>query len=157
MRRGLLVLPLAVGLLLASCGGEDAACTEIREPQDPASGIHLLDFDDVEWQSDPPTSGPHLSAPTPRGVLVTPLDYPMQVTVLEAGQVMVQYDASLTDDERAGLEALAGEGTVVAPADELPERIVATAWTWKLTCDSVDEAALTEFITVRPGDAPGHG
>ena len=61
----------ALSLLVVGCGGNDAAatCVELREPEDQASGRHILGGGTVEYQTDPPTSGPRIAGPTPAGVL----------------------------------------------------------------------------------------
>lgn len=148
---------LAVGALLTACGdGGSAACVELREPQDPASGQHVLAAGAVEYLSDPPTSGPHIAGPTPSGALDTPLDPAIQVRLLEAGGVMIQHDGSLSPAEVAALEAFGGDLVVVAPTgSDLEEPIVVTAWTWKLSCSAVDDGAVRDFIASRPSDAPG--
>lgn len=147
----------ACSLLLVACGGDDAAgCIELREPEDQASGLHVLSEGAVEYQTDPPTSGPHIAGPTPEGALDQPVLREIQVRLLEAGGVMVQYDGTLGADEVADLSSIASSAIVVAPAvAELPDRVVATAWTWKLSCGSVDADRLARFATERSVDAPG--
>lgn len=147
----------ALSLVLVACGRDQAAtCVEVREPEDQASGRHVLTEGAATYQTDPPTSGPHIAGPTPSGVLETPIARAIQVRLLEAGGVMVQYDRSLTAAEIDELEAAASADLVVAPAiGELPDRVVATAWTWKLTCADVDVARIELFADARRADAPG--
>ena len=52
------------------------------------------------------------------------------------------------------LEALAGDQVVVAPNPDLPHPIVATAWVFKRTCETVDAAALQEFVDDHVGKGP---
>ncbi|MEM9466137.1 MAG: DUF3105 domain-containing protein [Actinomycetota bacterium] len=148
---------LLLGALVTACGESGAAaCVELREPQDPASGQHVLEAGVAVYRTDPPTSGPHIAGPTPSGPLAQPLDPAIQVRLLEAGGVMIQYDASLSPAEIAALEAFGDDLIVIAPTvTELSEPVVATAWTWKLSCGSVDDDALRRFIRDRPADAPG--
>lgn len=141
---------------IACVDGTDATCSELREALDPNSAVHLLSFDDVVWQTDPPTSGPHHAAPTPHGVQNAPIDPPTQVTILEGGGVLVQYAPGLENSDLEALGALAVDHVVVAPADGLPAPVVVTAWTWKLTCDAVDLDRIEEFARARVTDAPGH-
>lgn len=155
--RLLLTLLTAAVLTLTACGdtGTGAGCVEVREPEDPLSIQHVLDPDSVTFRTDPPTSGPHLSGPPVRGVLDAPVTPAAQVRVLEDGGVMVQ---ATSDDHLASLVPLADDGDVpivVAPADELPAPVVATAWTWKLTCETPDLDRLREFADARSDDAPG--
>jgi hypothetical protein len=150
-------LALVLVALLAGCSGDGtAACVELREPQDPASGLHVLEAGVAEYRTDPPTSGPHIAGPTPSGPLTGPLDPAIQVRLLEAGGVMIQYDDSLSPAEIAALEAFGDDLVVIAPAaTDLAEPVVVTAWTWKLSCGSVSDDAIRDFIAQRPADAPG--
>ncbi|MEM8707961.1 MAG: DUF3105 domain-containing protein [Actinomycetota bacterium] len=147
----------ALSLLLVACGGDEAVgCIELREPEDQASGLHVLSEGAVEYQTDPPTSGPHIAGPTPEGALDVPVLPEIQVRLLESGGAMVQYDESVTADELAALAAIASPTIVVAPAaGDLPDRIVATAWTWKLSCGVVDADRVVTFAAERGVDAPG--
>ena len=150
------VLVALVAFLAACSDGGASACVELREPQDPASGQHVLSAGVTEYLTDPPTSGPHIAGPTPSGALDAPLDPAIQVRLLEAGGVMIQYDASLSPAEIAALEAFGDELVVIAPsASALDDPIVVTAWTWKLSCGAVDDDAVRDFIQTRPADAPG--
>lgn len=156
---------LAVGVALLiltatpACGsddGETAACGPIqREALDPNHLVHVLDDDsDVEYASDPPTSGPHKSSPGVEGALDEPLSRPLQVGVLEEGKVLIQYRPDLREAARAELEDLAGDEVVVAPAPDLSRGVVATAWTFKRACDEVDVEALIQFVDERAGKGP---
>lgn len=151
---------LAGSLMLAGCGDDSASsgaasCTELREPEDPLSVQHVVptDEDTFTYLSDPPTSGPHVGAAAPTGVLDVPLDPAFQVTILEAGAALVQYDPNVIGLNE--LESWADEGAVVAPRYDLPAPVVVTAWTWKLTCDGVDEESIGTFVATRTDAAPG--
>jgi len=149
-------LAMVAALALASCGGASSgSCTELREPADPASFLHVIDPGTAVFLTDPPTSGPHVSGSLPTGVVDNTIDPAIQVSILESGSVLVQYGAGLTSDGLASVLALAGPHVVVAPGTALPSTIVATAWTWKLTCQSPDIAALSKFADRRRSDAPG--
>lgn len=145
---------LATAVLVTGCGSENAAgCVELREPEDPASGQHVLADGTFEYRTDPPTSGAHVAGPTPTGVLDTTVPPAIQIRLLEAGGVMVQYDVDAIDV--GSLAALGDELTVVAPGADLPAPIVATAWTWKLSCSEVDIGRIERFGDERRTDAPG--
>ena len=148
----------ALSLLIVGCGSNDAAatCVELREPEDQASGRHVLSGGTVEYQTDPPTSGPHIAGPTPAGVLDASVPPEIQMRLLESGGVMVQHDDSVIGAELEQLRSVGSSTFVVAPAaSKLPARIIATAWTWKLSCSAVDLLTLKDFAAERPADAPG--
>jgi hypothetical protein len=150
----------ALALLLAACGDDGdseagGACDRIRrEALDPAFLVHVLSEEGVRYTSDPPTSGPHQPTPPVEGVVTEPLPRPVQVGVLERGDVLLQHRPDLPADQEAELEALAGPGVVVAPNPDLEHAVVATAWLHKRTCDAVDVDALREVIEERRGKGP---
>ena len=143
----------------AADDGGDGACGPItREALDPAYLVHVArrPTTDVEYTSDPPTSGPHQPAPPVEGVVDEPITRPVQVGILERGDVLLQHDPDL-DAERArrAWRTLAGDGVVVAPNPDLPAPVVATAWLYKRTCDAVDADALAGVHRRAPGQGPG--
>ena len=165
-------MPIAVGVLLlgaSACSGGSsegagtpgAGCGDVvRERFDPDSAVHVLPgADEPTYLTDPPTSGPHAPTTPVGGVRDEPIGRPDQVGLLEAGIVVVQHDPSVTGEELAGVEALADdELVVVAPNPDLPAPIVATAWTRKLLCTTLDDGgaqALGRFVAEQAGQAPG--
>lgn len=154
MRR--VVTVVIFSLVLISCGssGGSAVCRELQERLDPTSFLHVINPSAADFLTDPPTSGPHVSGPVPVGVLDTPIVPAIQVSLLESGAALVQYDPALAPGDIDALVVLARPGVVVAPGEDLPAPVVATAWTWKLTCDGPDQA-IDRFIDRRVGDAPG--
>lgn len=141
---------------LAGCaGGSWAAgpCAPVEQPPLQA-GQHLIGdrAAPVPYSSTPPTSGWHASGPPPFGVATAehPLSEPAQVSVLEAGGVVVTY-RDLSAADRAALEALAhGElaGQIaVTPYDRLaPGEAALTAWGQLQRCDELDLDAVTAFV-----------
>lgn len=134
----------------------ESACGPIQEePLDPTYLVHVVGTgEDIEYRSDPPTSGPHKAGPPVEGVVDEPLPRPVQVGILERGDVLVQHAPDLTPEEQADLATLAAPGVVIAPNPDLPAPVVATAWTHKRTCDAVDLDALQGFIDERRGKGP---
>jgi hypothetical protein len=73
--------------------------------------------------------------------------------------VLVQH-RGLDDDDRSAVEALAGDGVVVAPAAALPDgaTVVATAWVTKQVCQELDVEVLRAFAADQADAAPDdHG
>jgi hypothetical protein len=155
---GLMSAVVMTGVALGGCGASgsgDSGCGQpFREPLNPNSVQHVIDPSSARFDTDPPTSGPHLFAPPPRGVVARQLLPAEQVTILEAGDVLVQYrdpaDASVT-------EALRQAWVTIAPNPSLKKRIVATAWTYKLECSAIDEPALQRFIAAHRGQPANAG
>lgn len=149
-------LAIAVAVIATACGDSaGSSCVEIREPQDPLSIQHVLDPEGVVYRTDPPTSGPHLSGPSVSGVIDSPILPAAQVRVLEGGGVVVQYSAADALEPLRGLLDTEEVPIAIAPADALPGPVVATAWTWKLICETPDIDRILEFAVERVADAPG--
>jgi hypothetical protein len=158
--RRLVAALLAGALALGACGsggsGAEGACGPItREALDRGFLVHVLEDDPgVEYTSDPPTSGPHRPSPPVGGVVDQPLPRPVQVGVLERGDVLIQHRP---DVDASALAHLAAERVVIAPNPDLPAPVVATAWLHKRTCTEPDAEALQGFIDARVGHGPdGH-
>lgn len=159
----LLARALAVTLVTvagAACGGDGAeaegGCGSIvREALDSAYLVHVLGTESaVDYTSDPPTSGPHQPSPPVDGVVAEPITRPIQVGILERGDVLVQHDPDLPAADIEDLRSLAGDDVIVAPNPDLPAPVVATAWTYKQTCNEVDLDSLEQFATERAGHGP---
>jgi hypothetical protein len=158
MRVPLLIRAAAVPafclLALTACGSTSNACgAPVREPLDPDHLLHVTDPNAVTYRSDTPTSGAHLSAGGPTGVVDEPLLPAVQVAVLERGDVLVQYRDQA---DAATLGALARDRVVVAPRPTLTDRVVVTAWTYRLSCRDVDTAAVGKFIDAHAGKGQSH-
>jgi hypothetical protein len=73
---------------------------------------------------------------------------------LEAGDVLVQYrDAA----DAAAIQALKQTSVTLAPNSTMKKRVVATAWTYKLECATIDEASLRKFIAAHKGQVANPG
>jgi hypothetical protein len=155
---GLVALAALVTTSTAACssgGGSDSACApEVRERLDPNSIQHLLPGAPIpSYETHPPTSGAHQVGAWPTGVLTDPIRDPVQVAMLEGGEVLVQYGPDVAAADRRDLEAFARRTAhvTVAPNENLPTAIVATAWTYKQTCTAVDTGALGRFVRAHAG------
>ncbi|MGI9601616.1 MAG: DUF3105 domain-containing protein [Acidimicrobiales bacterium] len=162
MKKRVSVILIGVSFMAAACGsgsGSSSACgTAFQEQLDPASELHILDGAEVDYLTDPPTSGPHGAVAVPEGIVGEPLSRSTQVAVLEAGRVLVQYSETVSYDAVIELTAIEHPSVVVAPNPGLDEPVVVTAWTWKMECSEVDEEVLADinaFAEERSVAAPG--
>ena len=135
----------------------NAACgVPFAERIDPRSSQHLLpDAPEPPYITNPPTSGAHKPGLHPTGVLRQPIERPVQVSMLESGEVLAQYNG-LSAAEVGRLQAVAGDHLSVAPNPTIDEPIVVTAWLWKMTCSRVDMKALRDFVSAHRLEAPTH-
>jgi hypothetical protein len=102
-----------------------------------------------EYNSNPPTSGPHAPTPYQCGIYREPVPDVYQVHNLEHGVVIIQYDPSISESDRNALERF-GRGrshTLVAPREGMDHPIVLTAWTKRLALDTRDDAAIAGFYS----------
>lgn len=157
MRSNALTRPLLAVLCLAaaalgSCGDDSASSSVCSEPEQilEAGGVHVLPGVDITYDHSPPTSGPHQLPAPEAGVSRAPIREPLQVSALEAGLVLVQYQPDLPVDDQASLEELSRtEGVLVAPAAtpiDDDAQVALTAWGVRQLCASVDVDAAQAFV-----------
>lgn len=112
------------------------------------------------YNSDPPTSGPHAPTAYACGVYREGVPDINQVHNLEHGVVVVQYDPSISADEREVLEDYArdaGTHVLVAPRDGMETPIALTAWTKRLALATADRAAISVFYDTYAQFGPERG
>lgn len=169
---GLLAGVLAV-LALSSLGGsedhaalaakarsalEAAGCT--LQVAEALEGRHsITNPDDVtdEWNTDPPTTGPHYAIAAIFGIYEEPLQIARVVHNLEHGGVYILYGP---DVPKGVVDALRGfyddhkTGTIMAPYEALGDEFALGAWVvhkegengYLAKCRSFDEEAMASFL-----------
>lgn len=166
-----LIAVLTAVLLVGACadqapdpvaGSADKnGCGPVEEPP-LQSGSHLIGDQQppVPYSSTPPTSGWHASGALEITVHPPddPLSEPKQVSVLEAGGVVVSY-RDIADEDRLELEQHVRErhqGTVaVTPYEQLePGQVAYTAWGALQRCEGLDLAALDAFTAAYGDEHP---
>jgi hypothetical protein len=108
----------------------------------------------VAYNSDPPTSGPHLPYVAPWGVHTRPIARELQVHNLEDGGVVVNYKPQCADRVLAGLRAIVErypDHVILAPYPGLDRCIALTAWTRIDKFDELDERRVVRFIDAYRG------
>jgi hypothetical protein len=109
----------------------------------------------VAYNSDPPTSGPHMPYIAPWGIHTEPVSKELQVHNLEDGGVVVQYNCRSGCPELVDkLKAVAGrypEQVILAPYPGMKTRIALTAWTRIDAFDDFDESRIGRFIEAYRG------
>lgn len=107
----------------------------------------------IPYNSDPPTSGPHLPYIAPWGVHARPVPLPLQVHNLEDGGVMVQYNCTCPElvDQLRGIVSKYDKFVILAPYPEMKSRIALTAWTRLDRLEEFDEKRILRFIEAYRG------
>jgi hypothetical protein len=169
---------VAVGLfvLLGSSGGGDL------RSQLQAAGCTLQDYPGVsrrhitnpsarpkQWNSFPPTSGPHYFTPAVYGIYTEPLQLARVLHNLEHGGIYMLYGSETPADTASMLGEIYDKdprGLVVAPLPELGRTIALGAWTSEhpgssevgtghlAKCTKVDTGAFEAFIKEYRGRGP---
>ena len=159
-RRRLVATGLTVAALAAVLVGywayrAAADLPGIKLPDQGNAHIQLATEPHVPYNSDPPTSGPHLPDIAPWGIHPAPIERELQVHNLEDGGVMVQYHcAAPCPDLVAKLTEIVRRyetQVILAPYPGMRTRIALTAWTRLDAFDDFDEARIVRFIRTYRG------
>jgi hypothetical protein len=105
------------------------------------------------YNTDPPTSGPHLPYIAPWGIHTSPVPRELQVHNLEDGGVMVQYNCECPELV-ARLRAIVqryDKQVILAPYPGMKSTIALTAWGRIDRFDDFDEKRIVQFIDAYRG------
>lgn len=157
-RLGWAAAALAV-LLVAAAGGWLYIRTREPAPGEyvPSLGnahIPTPDTPHQPYNSDPPTSGPHLPYTAPWGVHTRPVPKELQVHNLEDGGVVVNYRPECADRVLEPLKRVVGrypDHVLLAPYPGLDRCIALTAWARIDKFDEPDERRVARFIDAYRG------
>ena len=114
--------------------------------------IHPNEVGLRSYNSDPPTSGPHLPSIAQWGIHENPIPKELQVHNLEDGGVVVQYNCPQPSEEcKTLVEKLAQivrryERAILAPYPGMSHKITLTAWTRIDKFNEFDEKRIVSFI-----------
>jgi hypothetical protein len=127
----------------------------VSQPDQGNRHIQTLNETIPPYNSEPPTSGPHLPYIAPWGIHTEPIPRQLQVHNLEDGGVMVQYNCpDGCPDLVAKLTAIVSgheRQVILAPYPGMKTRIALTAWTRLDAFDELDERRVRRFITAYRG------
>ena len=166
-RRRRLLRAALVGLLGAAVGWFFLVQLAPEPTPDAIDGHPIEDFDEsgvnehvsgpVNYESTPPTHGPHAAAPAPCGVHSEPIPNENMVHSLEHGAVGILYEPSVALDDIRVIEDIVGsyDGRVFsAPYPEMPTTIAVTSWGEMMRLDSLDVGAIRDYIAAFRGNGP---
>jgi uncharacterized protein DUF3105 len=187
-RRLAFAVPLASGLLLSCTASQrtpvqglhpDAGCLVTIDSPPLLPAIHVALDADIQWDSNPPSSGPHYGVWAAYGVYTSPVPRIYYVHNLEHGAIVFLYncgDAGCPDIVaalQAASDAIpddplcttAGEGvrvrTIITPDPLLDVPVAAAAWGWTYKAQCADLPTLEQFALDHyrrgPEDLCGNG
>ena len=159
-RRRLLATGLAIAVVVAALIGywayrAAADLPGVKLADQGNAHIQLATEPHVPYNSDPPTSGPHMPYIAPWGIHTEPIVRELQVHNLEDGGVMVQYHCATPCPDLVGrlTEIVRRYDTqvILAPYPGMRTRIALTAWTRLDAFDDLDEIRIVRFIRTYRG------
>jgi uncharacterized protein DUF3105 len=160
--------------LIGSVTGSPA--TDRASPCLPGEAVPIMDsphvsaeeIGTVDYNSLPPTSGPHFGFTIATGIYRGRLPEGLTVHAMEHGHVVIQYAPDTPPETVEQLERLGrryARDVILAPYPELAHGVALTAWGRIETLAAYDERRVTEFVEglrgryhhgwSRPDDCPG--
>lgn len=149
----------------------DASCPVTIDAPPLLPAVHVPIPSDIQWNSNPPSSGPHYpvwaayqtySSPVPRGYYVHNLEHGAVVLLYNCGdagcpEIVAALQAVASSIPNDSLCVDAGEGirvrTVITPDPLLDVPVAAAAWGWTYRAHCADLSTLKQFAM----DHYGHG
>jgi hypothetical protein len=138
-----------------------AGCTFRSVKAQPRSHSITSPDGTAEWNTTPPTTGPHYEGTAVWGAFDSALQPARYVHNLEHGGIFIQYGEGVSDATVEQLRAFYNEherGTLLAPLDSLKQQIAVGAWvtpsaeeldngtSYLMKCTRFDEAAFSAFF-----------
>jgi hypothetical protein len=137
---------------------EEAGCTVTEHPGQPAQHVTALE-EGFEYNSDPPSSGPHSNTAAVFDVYEDPVDPLLTVHSMEHGAVIIQYGDDVPETEIESIVTWYRDdpnGIIVAPLPRMNDQIALTAWNAEgpqdsgegivAKCSGFDEEAFDAFV-----------
>ena len=162
-------------VLLAGCDGSTSAtintdegdsqaspaavCGSIENFED-AGNEHVAEGTEVEdYNSDPPTSGPHYARPADPGFFSTAPPAEQLVHNLEHGQIVIHFAPDAPEETITSLQELLRDDPVsvlLVPNEDLggTSEIILTAWTALQRCEGFSDADIDAFRAEFQGKGP---
>lgn len=160
---GVVVVVVLIIVLATVLGGGDASaladagCTQETFPTQGRQHVEQLE-EGFEYNSFPPTSGPHNQTPAIWNIYDEPIEQFILVHNLEHGGIVVQYGDEVPAETVAQIRDwyASGDrnGILVAPFPELGDKIALTAWTQLSTCPVFDQNAFDAFVELHRYKGP---
>lgn len=137
---------------------EAAGCTEL-ERHEALGREHVEEGAPVEYNTSPPTSGPHYANWSDPGFFKEPVEERRLVHNLEHGQIVIWYNPNAPQQVQDDLEALVNTdrtAILAAPYEgvESPHEFVMTGWAASQRCEAVSLDVVNAFREEFQGRGP---
>ena len=109
---------------------------------------HISAGTDVEYQTNPPTSGSHLGQAENWGVYSKEIDDKAAIHGLEHGGIWISYK-DIDDQTKEVIETIGKENSqsvIVSPRDANDSKIVVASWGRMMKLEEVDKALIQKYI-----------
>lgn len=117
---------------------------------------HVLAKVDVDYQTNPPTSGDHLAEAENWGIYKKEIDDKQAVHSQEHGGIWISYK-DISEEDIAILIEIGkqnSQSTVVSPRSANDDKIVIASWGKMMRLDSVDKALIQKYIDTYKNQSP---
>ncbi len=112
----------------------------------------------VDYNSNPPTSGPHYANPQPAGVYTEPVPDGNLVHSMEHGAVILWYKSNLSKNKVDELKKIfigvSVSKKIMLPRENLKVPVALTSWGRLLKLQTIDGARIKEFMETNYNRAP---
>ena len=129
---------------------KQAKCSGVRQLAELNKGTDHLPAGapDPKYNSNPPTSGPHLGSTAPWGAQDETVDKKLLVHNLEHGGVIIHYKDLPPKDVDAINDLVDSypDGVIAQPSDDIERPVAISAWRHLQTCQKVSIDVIKAFI-----------
>jgi hypothetical protein len=146
----------------------EAGCGEVGEFEEVSREHIEVGAEHEDYNSSPPTSGPHYELPADGGFYPSPLPPEQLVHNLEHGQIVIWYDPEAPASAVEGIQALVEDANQRAQRSGFVEPLLAapfegldsgfgyalTGWRNLQSCESYSRAAIDDFRAEFQGRGP---
>ena len=144
-----------IGGSIASAGCDDIETFEEAEGED--SRGHVEEGQDIQYESNPPTFGPHFGTTSPAGFFDEPVVEEILVHNLEHGQIVIHYNPDASQETKDKIDELVDQepqATLAVPNASIEKSVVFTAWGALQACDEPAQEAADAFRERFQGRGP---
>lgn len=133
-----------------------AGCSEIQTFPDQGRDHIQRGQEHDQYNSNPPTSGPHYGSVAPWGVSDETIEPEVLVHNLEHGGIVINYKGLPEEDADALAELVEsyGDGVILQPNETIDKPIALAAWRNLRTCDRYHPVVVESFVSQLCGKGP---